>query len=97
MERTFGVQPASESAVPQASPTATAVATASSGHSYVQLPMSSRKCLNGHALEPFLTQKRGFGCDDCGVAVGSGSMLHGCRGCEFDLCEVKHVLILVVI
>lgn len=98
MERTFGVQSAGESAVAAAGSAATtAVATASSGPNYVHLPVSSRKCLNGHALEPFLTQKLGFGCDGCGVAVGSGSTLHRCHGCDFDLCEVKHFPILDVI
>lgn len=45
-------------------------------------------CLPGrHPLTRFTTESAGYGCDSCGGRLPKGSTLHGCRECDFDLCD----------
>jgi hypothetical protein len=37
-------------------------------------------------LAAFQTEEGGFYCSECGTIVPEGTMLHGCRTCDFDLC-----------
>jgi hypothetical protein len=37
-------------------------------------------------LIAFQTSHDGFGCDECGKRVTSGTTLNGCRSCDFDMC-----------
>jgi len=37
-------------------------------------------------LIAFQTSHDGFGCDECEKRVTSGTTLHGCRSCSFDVC-----------
>jgi hypothetical protein len=37
-------------------------------------------------LAAFETEHDGFYCSGCGTSVPEGTMLHGCRTCDFDLC-----------
>lgn len=47
----------------------------------------SKKCKNGHDCVAFETPRPGFGCDDCEKSFPAGTMLYGCRECNYDLCE----------
>jgi hypothetical protein len=38
-------------------------------------------------LEKFDTEDDGFGCDSCGASTPEGATMHGCRACDFDLCQ----------
>eukprot|EP01065_Artemidia_motanka_P025489 TRINITY_DN30480_c0_g1_i1.p2 TRINITY_DN30480_c0_g1~~TRINITY_DN30480_c0_g1_i1.p2 ORF type:complete len:259 (+),score=82.37 TRINITY_DN30480_c0_g1_i1:67-843(+) len=44
------------------------------------------RCRKGHVLQPWLGDD-GLFCDSCLRDVPSGSRMHGCRKCDFDLCE----------
>lgn len=58
----------------------------SSGHVPVEATGSSRLCLAGHPLSTFTTPSDGYTCDVCGVMHASGSMMLGCRICNWDAC-----------
>jgi hypothetical protein len=38
-------------------------------------------------LESFQTDHADFGCDGCHTSISQGVTMHGCRTCDFDLCE----------
>jgi hypothetical protein len=44
------------------------------------------KCPQGHLLQQFKTPEGDYGCDLCKERVAAGSVLHGCRTCDFDVC-----------
>ena len=45
-------------------------------------------CDNRHPLEEFRAKHAGYGCDGCQVSgFAAGTTLHGCRRCDFDICE----------
>lgn len=44
-------------------------------------------CPGNHKLNVFATQKPSFVCDTCRTKFGIGATLHGCRECDWDICE----------
>ena len=47
---------------------------------------AAAECPAGHRLAPFRTPNAGFFCDGCNASAGAGSLLHGCRACDYDEC-----------
>ena len=45
-------------------------------------------CPAGHALSAFDCPRDGFGCDVCSARKPIGARMHGCRECNYDLCEL---------
>lgn len=45
------------------------------------------KCPSGHPMIVFLTPHDKFACDRCRKLVAKDSPLHGCRACNFDMCQ----------
>lgn len=45
------------------------------------------KCPSGHPMVVFLTPHDKFACDKCRKLVQKDSPLHGCRACNFDMCQ----------
>jgi len=43
-------------------------------------------CPGNHALKDFVTNVSGFTCDNCSMKLPEGSVMYGCRSCDFDLC-----------
>ena len=43
-------------------------------------------CSKGHPLVSFSTPTSSFTCDKCGSSQSSGTTMHGCRQCNYDLC-----------
>jgi len=43
-------------------------------------------CPAGHALLASWTDLEGYSCSACAQAFPQGTLLHGCRRCDFDLC-----------
>eukprot|EP00929_Paragymnodinium_shiwhaense_P076756 TRINITY_DN39512_c0_g1_i1.p1 TRINITY_DN39512_c0_g1~~TRINITY_DN39512_c0_g1_i1.p1 ORF type:complete len:1056 (-),score=231.60 TRINITY_DN39512_c0_g1_i1:92-3259(-) len=43
-------------------------------------------CLQGHRLLPHSTLQDGYACDRCKTRFPTGTMLFGCRRCDWDLC-----------
>jgi len=43
-------------------------------------------CPTGHMMHTFLTHKANFNCDICQKRFPSGTLLFGCRSCNFDAC-----------
>jgi len=44
-------------------------------------------CPSGHLLEKFATDEDGYECNECGRCFRRGTTLHGCRRCEYDVCN----------
>ena len=44
------------------------------------------KCKRDHPLVSYTTPANGYGCDRCESKFPKGTLLHGCRGCNYDLC-----------
>lgn len=44
-------------------------------------------CPSGHPMVVFRTPHGSFACDMCGRHLQKGSALHGCRDCNFDMCQ----------
>jgi len=44
-------------------------------------------CPMSRALSRFITSKPGFRCDTCSGVQALGSMMFGCRQCDYDLCQ----------
>merc|ERR1712217_742536 len=44
-------------------------------------------CPKGHSLLTFVTPRAGFYCDLCRKTVAKGTVLHGCRLCDYVACE----------
>lgn len=42
---------------------------------------------NGHALSSFTVPNRLYACDVCDCRPQRGSTMHGCRECDWDICE----------
>jgi len=52
-------------------------------------------CENGHTLKEFSTPKYGYCCNVCDECFSRGTVMYGCRVCNFDKCANcmwKHVL-----
>ena len=45
------------------------------------------QCPQAHALTKFETHHNNFNCDICLEKVLKGTVLHGCRKCDYDVCE----------
>lgn len=43
-------------------------------------------CPGLHGLSRFLTPKHGYYCNECVKCFNRGTVFHGCRICDFDLC-----------
>lgn len=43
-------------------------------------------CPDSHSLVAFVTPNKSFSCDGCEKKVKTGTILHGCRRCRYDLC-----------
>mmetsp|Transcript_86896 Transcript_86896/g.172508 ORF Transcript_86896/g.172508 Transcript_86896/m.172508 type:complete len:518 (-) Transcript_86896:289-1842(-) len=48
---------------------------------------SSPVCEHGHPLRPFVVHNNSWVCDRCQQRVARGSILAGCRRCNWDICE----------
>jgi hypothetical protein len=48
-------------------------------------------CPGNHVLNKFLTPDKRFTCDGCDTKIETGKIMHGCRICNFDLCESCYV------
>jgi hypothetical protein len=44
-------------------------------------------CPRGHKLVAFSAPHSGFNCDGCRQLQANGNQLHGCRACDYDLCQ----------
>lgn len=44
-------------------------------------------CPNMHELTELTTPFPGFGCNACGATLPAGSLMYGCRRCNFDQCD----------
>ena len=44
-------------------------------------------CPGEHGLTPFLTPEAGYGCSVCNAVVSKNASMHGCRECDYDLCD----------
>merc|ERR1712233_294730 len=44
-------------------------------------------CPGRHGLARFVTQLKGYGCDICKARFPSGTVLYGCRKCDYDACR----------
>lgn len=44
-------------------------------------------CPSGHPMIVFRTPHGSFACDMCGTLLPKDSALHGCRACNFDMCQ----------
>ncbi len=49
-------------------------------------PPGQSLCPAGHALTRFNTERADFRCDVCSASFNTGSVLYGCRTCNFDSC-----------
>jgi ankyrin repeat protein len=48
---------------------------------------TKQKCLQGHPLVFFTVPKSGFRCDICVKHQATSSIMYGCDGCNYDICE----------
>lgn len=48
-------------------------------------------CPKNHPMNTFITNKANFNCDVCAKIFPSGTLLYGCRICNFDACAVCKV------
>lgn len=48
---------------------------------------TSVKCPEGHKLSLFQTPEADWYCNRCNAAFPKGTLLYGCRTCEYDLCQ----------
>jgi len=55
--------------------------------SVLPMPSIARKCPAGHGLIKFATPCAGYMCDECDQSFDQGATLHGCRKCNYDVCE----------
>lgn len=46
-----------------------------------------KSCPSGHPMIVFRTPHSSFACDMCGTLLPKDSALHGCRACNFDMCQ----------
>ena len=44
-------------------------------------------CPRGHGLETFTTDVHHYSCSECETLFMAGTTLHGCRVCDFDICD----------
>ena len=44
-------------------------------------------CPLGHGLETFTTEVHHYSCSKCETLFMAGTKLHGCRRCDFDICD----------
>mmetsp|Transcript_152974 Transcript_152974/g.285042 ORF Transcript_152974/g.285042 Transcript_152974/m.285042 type:complete len:640 (-) Transcript_152974:274-2193(-) len=55
--------------------------------SVLAMPSIGKACPAGHALVKFATPHSRFKCDECDQFFAQGATLHGCRACDYDVCE----------
>jgi hypothetical protein len=48
---------------------------------------AEKTCPSGHPMITFRTPHSSFACDMCGTLLPKDSALHGCRACNFDMCQ----------
>merc|ERR1719162_2230435 len=46
----------------------------------------TKLCRQGHPLESYLAPTSGFSCDMCGRKHKKGTLLLGCKPCNWDVC-----------
>ena len=61
-------------------------ADASSNAYKRSFPQRAARCEKGHALVRVTTTKE-LGCDKCLKLFAAGITLHGCKACDYDLCD----------
>jgi len=58
------------------------------GHAPVAMEgLDQVECPKKHALRAFIVPNHTFNCDGCGRKVPAGCAMHGCRLCNYSLCE----------
>ena len=60
---------------------------ADTAESKSDVDVSGPLCLKGHELIKFTVPNDGFSCDECQSAIETQNSAHGCRVCNYDICE----------